>query len=113
MKSIMPKSKTSKAKSNPKPVRAVAGTGIESKSYKTTKSTGLTHNQKAALAHRMMVQVADLVEMEEAKLESPELVGIDRKLMGVQLSAWVSYLPGAFWDPRLPQPSRARGRRKI
>jgi hypothetical protein len=61
----------------------------------------------------MMMRVADLMEMDDAKLEHEALAGIDHKLMGTQLSAWLSYLPGAFWDTLLPQPLRARGRRKL
>jgi hypothetical protein len=103
----MTKPKTTKSKSTAK------AAGHESKPYKATKSSGLTHAQKGALAQRMMIRVADFMEMDDSKLEHEALAGIDRKLMGVQLSAWLSYLPGVFWDPRLPQPSRARGRRKI
>jgi hypothetical protein len=103
----MTKPKTTKSKSTTK------AAGHKSKPYKTLKTTGLTHAQKGALAQRMMIRVADLMEMDDAKLEHEALVGIDRKLMGAQLSAWLSYLPGAFGDTRLPQPSRARGRRKL
>jgi len=139
----MPKSKNTKSKSTIKPTQTKKKAGDTKKStetaaltpdhttpnenaegssavksgpakvFKPTKATSLTHKQKAALAHHVMVRVGDLMEMEDAKLANEELMGIDRKLMGAQLAAWVSYLPGSYWDTRLPQPARARGRRKL
>jgi hypothetical protein len=66
------------------------------RTYKLTKATGLTHKQKAALAHHVMARVGDLMEMEDAQLANEDLVGVDRILMGAQLAAWVSYLPGVL-----------------
>ncbi len=86
---------------------------VRAKPYKITKPTGLTHKQKAALARQLMICAGDLMDVPDAKFNDEDLVGIDQKLKGEQIAAWVSYLPGLYWDARLPQPSRARGRRKL
>ena len=137
----MPQSKKTKSKSTTKPTAkkatepaqiadaavAPATTAVESKSegvahskkatpakaYKITKPTGLTHKQKVALARQLMLCAGDLMDVADAKFNDDDLVGIDPKLKGEQLAAWVSYLPGLYWDSRLPQPARARGRRKL
>jgi hypothetical protein len=135
----MPQSKKTKAKSTTKPAakksaestqasetvaanQTAASEGAEAshskkaataKAYKITKPTCLTHKQKAALARQLMICAGDLMDVPDAKFNDEDLVGIDPKLKGEQLAAWVSYLPGLYWDARLPQPSRARGRRKL
>ena len=139
----MPKSKTTKSKSTTKPAHAKKNAGgtnkptetvasttdqttteektggpttakaATAKTYKITKVTGLTHKQKAGLARQLMICAGDLMDVPDTKFNDEDLVGIDPKLMGEQLAAWVSYLPGSYWDKRLPQPSRARGRRKV
>lgn len=83
------------------------------KTYKISNPTGLTHKQKAALARQLMICAGDLMDVEDTKFNDEDLVGIDRRLMADQLAAWISYLPGSYWDKRLPQPSRTRGRRKL
>jgi hypothetical protein len=139
----MPKSKTTKSKSTAKPTQSTKKPGgakkstdtvaappdqttpnesagvtnakksAPAKAYKAAKPTGLSNLQKAGLAHHVMVRVGDLMEFQDTQFANENLVGIDRKLMGAQLAAWVSYLPGQYWDARLPQPARARGRRKL
>jgi hypothetical protein len=137
----MPKSKSEKSKSTTKPQKKtevepeqpgeeIASTTVQStrgepteppdskksasaKSYKTSKPTGLTHKQKAGLARQLMMCAGDLMDVPDGKFNDEDLLGIDPKLKGEQIAAWVSYLPGTYWDNRLPQPSRPRGRRKI
>jgi hypothetical protein len=134
----MPQSKKTKSKSTTKPAAKKAAESTQAnetaatnqaasdsagatepkhaaraKAYKITKPTGLTHKQKAALARQLMICAGDLMDVPDAKFNDEDLVGIDPKLKGEQLAAWVSYLPGLYWDARLPQPSRARGRRKL
>ena len=128
----MPKSKTSKTKSTSKPAKnkteavppsttnqmvstedKTAAKPAAAKTYRSKKPHGLTNQQKAGLVKHIMSSAGNLLDYKAEQFGDENLVGIDRRLMAEQLSAWVSYLPGSFWDSRLPQPNRARGRRKL
>ena len=102
----MPKSKTSKTKSTTKPAK----NKTEAVPPSTTNQTVST--EKTTAKH-VMSSVGNLLDYKDEQFGDENLVGIDRRLMAEQPSAWVSYLPDSFWDSRLPQPNRTRGRRKL
>jgi hypothetical protein len=70
-------------------------------------NTGLTREQKNALAAGVLSRAADIVEFFDEMVDDgslPEaLAGADREAVAVQLATWLQRLPGEAWDMRLPQ----------
>jgi len=64
-------------------------------------TTPMTRKQKAALAEAVIRHVADLAEFADEKLPD-ELLACDRDEVRRQLARWMNWLPGDFWDRRLP-----------
>lgn len=70
----------------------------------------MNRQEKQALAQMLISHVADIVEGWDQRIDdNPNreiLKGINHVEASQTIANWLQYLPGDYWDVRLPQPQK-------